>query len=55
MDERIKQQGIAGLIVLASCLMLAAGVGLVAHSVGWFLITLPLAYMAWRKIESYER
>ena len=48
MDDKQIRQGIEGLIVLVACVVFASGVGLVAHSVGWFLIALASGYGAVR-------
>ena len=45
MDEKDKQEGIEGLLVIIGCAMFAVGAGLVTHSWGYGLMAFPVAYM----------
>jgi hypothetical protein len=55
MDERAKREGIEGIVVIACCLLFASGVGMVTHTVGWFLIALPVAFVAVRTLRNYGK
>lgn len=52
MDNKQVREGVEGAIVLACCLLFSSGVGIVTHSVGWFLIALPVAFWAVRYVRN---
>ena len=54
-DERAKREGVGAIVMVLASVMLASGVGLVSHSVGWFLITLPIAFYGIGAVRNYGR